>query len=167
MRATTVKDLMVPFSQCATVSEDATLHEAVLALEASRQRCDRWDYRPRVILVYDKHFRVVGTLRQLQVLKGLEKRVGRSDAQDYQFWGDPLKDVCRMAKEIRVREIMSVPAEGEFVPEDAHLNDAILKMLKGNHLSLVVTGEKGFVGIIRLSDIFREVCDEIKTCGTD
>jgi CBS domain-containing protein len=167
VRATTVKDLMVPFSQCATVAEDATLHEAVLALEASRQRCDRWDYRPRVILVYDKHFRVVGTLRQLQVLKGLEKRVGQSGAPGDLFWGDSLIGICRTAKEIKVRDIMSVPAEGEFVAENAHLNDAILMMLKGNHLSLVVTGEKGFVGIIRLSDIFRVVCDEIKTCGTD
>lgn len=167
MRPTRVKDLMVPFAQCATVSEDATLHEAVLALEASRQRCDRWDYRFRVILVYDKHFRVVGTLRQLQVLKGLEKRMDQSNPENYRFWGDPLKDLCSMAKDLKVRDMMSIPSEGEFIGEGADLNEAIQKMLKGNHLSLVVTGEKGFVGIIRLSDVFREVCEEIKACGTD
>lgn len=166
MRATTVKDLMVPFAQCATVSEDATLHEAVLALEASRQRCDRWDYRFRVILVYDKQFRVVGTLRQLQVLKGLEKIMRPSDPAGYQFWGDTLNDICRKAKELKVRDLMSVPSKGEFISEGADLNEAIHKMLQGDHLSLVVTGEKGFVGIIRLSDVFREVCEEIKACGT-
>jgi hypothetical protein len=35
-------------------------------------------------------------------------------------------------------------------------------MLMGNHLSLVVTGEKGFLGIIRMSDIFARVFNEIK-----
>ncbi len=167
MRATSVKELMVPFSQCATVAEDATLHEAVLALEASRQRCDRWDYRFRVILVYDKHFRVVGTIRQSEVLKGLEKSFGQYDPVDYRFWGDVLNDICYLAKHLKVRDIMSVPSEGEFIAEEADLSEAIHKMLKGNYLSLVVTGKKGFVGIIRLSDIFREVCEDIKGCGPD
>lgn len=164
MRAVTVKDLMVPLAQCATVSEDANLHEAVLALEVSRERCDRWDYRFRVILVYDKHYRVVGTLRQFEVLKGLERCALQSDQVDYRFWGDPLTDICHMAKELKVRDMMSVPTDDEFISEEADLNEAVHKMLKGNILSLVVTGEKGFVGIVRLSDLFREVCEEVKTC---
>jgi CBS domain-containing protein len=167
VRATSVKELMVPFTLCATVSEDASLHEAVLAFEASRQRCDRWDYRFRIILVYDKQFRVVGTLRQFEVLKGLEKSTGQSKLVDNQIWGNILRDICDLAKHLKVRDIMTVPTDEEYISEDADLTVAVHRMLKGNFLSLMVNGEKGFVGIIRLSDIFREVCEDIKSCGTD
>jgi hypothetical protein len=37
MKSYSVKDLMVPLSEYATVSEDATLYEAVLSLEEARK----------------------------------------------------------------------------------------------------------------------------------
>ena len=37
MKSYTVKELMVPLSEYATVSEDATLYEAVLSLEEAQE----------------------------------------------------------------------------------------------------------------------------------
>jgi CBS domain-containing protein len=180
MRRSKVKDLMVPFSECATVSQEATLRDAVSALETTRMRYQPRDYRPRVILVYDEHFKVVGTLRHYEVLKALEPKYAkmgdvramsrsglsldfvRSLVDQYELWAEPFEDLCRKASQVKVKDIMSIPGEGEFIDEDAPLSDAVHRMLLGNHLSLVVTGEKGFLGIIRMSDIFNKVFKEIR-----
>lgn len=69
-----VKDLMVDFSDCPKVSEEATLRDAVLSLEATRLIGDPWTYRPRVILVHDKDENIVGTLRHFEILKALEPK---------------------------------------------------------------------------------------------
>jgi len=41
MKQTKVRDLMVPLSEYATVSEEATLYEAVMALEESQLKFDK------------------------------------------------------------------------------------------------------------------------------
>ena len=56
MKSYIVKDLMVPLSEYATVSEDATLYEAVLSLEKAQENFEdkHTRYRHRAILVLDK-----------------------------------------------------------------------------------------------------------------
>jgi hypothetical protein len=198
-----VKDLMVDFSQCPKVSEDATLRDAVLSLEATRLIGDPWTYRPRVILVHDKDENIVGTLRHFEVLKALEPKyrqvieeleagLGQSfqlldskhgSARDrailfligldcqlvdsvsekYCLWKDLLQELGRKAAIIKVKDIMSVPGEGEIIDDNASLREAIHKLLVGNHLSLVVRCVTGnYVGILRLSDVFNEACQAIK-----
>ena len=76
MKEQRVKDLMVPLSEYATVTEDATLFEAVLSLEEAQEKFENKHtrYRHRAILVLDKSDRVVGKLSQLDVLKALEPK---------------------------------------------------------------------------------------------
>ncbi|NLI34574.1 MAG: hypothetical protein GX422_17600, partial [Deltaproteobacteria bacterium] len=64
------KDLMISASDCARVAEDETVYDAVVMLEAWRQR-SRSEYRPRVILVHDEDFRTIGGLRQVDMLRAL------------------------------------------------------------------------------------------------
>ena len=56
MKSYSVKDLMVPLSEYATVTQDATLYEAVLALEEAQEKFEdkHTRYRHRAILVLDK-----------------------------------------------------------------------------------------------------------------
>ena len=49
-----VKDLMVPLFEYSSVSEEASLYEAVLVLEEAHREFDQKRYRYRVILVHDK-----------------------------------------------------------------------------------------------------------------
>ena len=46
MREYFIRDLMVPLAEYATVSETATLYEAVLALEKAQEEFDHRRYRP-------------------------------------------------------------------------------------------------------------------------
>ena len=47
-----VQDLMVPLSEYATVTEKATLYDAVNALEKAQEDFDHTRYRHRAVLVF-------------------------------------------------------------------------------------------------------------------
>jgi len=80
------------------------------------------------------------------------------------LWRDPLANICRKAAQIKVSSIMYTPGEGEYVKEEATLAQAIHQLIMGRHQSLLVTRQGEVVGVLRLSDVFVEVCNLIKAC---
>ena len=184
MKSYIVKDLMVPLSEYATVSEDATLHEAVLALEKAQENFEdrHTRYRHRAILILDKDGNVVGKVSQLDLLRALEpkyqgmldgrgsqrfgftKQFMKSMLQEYNLFADPLEDVCRKAGQKNIKEFMYTPSEGEFVTESASLGEAIHQLIMGHHQSLLVTRDEKIVGILRLTDVFAAVFHKMKEC---
>ena len=84
---------------------------------------------------------------------------------DYGLWQKPLEDLCRKAAEIHVKDIMSKPTPGEFIEEDASLDEAIHLLVMGRYLSLIVKKDNIISGILRMSDVFKEICDKVKTCN--
>ena len=183
MKTRKVKDLMVPLAEYATVSEDANLYAAVLALEEAQKKFRQDAYKHRAILVLAKNGHVVGKVSQLDVIKGLEagyKKMGdfkgishtgfstefiKSMVDKYDLWQKPLEDICRRAPHIKVRDVMYAPTEGEYVSEEATLDQAIHQLVVGHHQSLLVTKDgKEIVGVLRLTDVFQEVCEMIKAC---
>ncbi|MFZ7112098.1 MAG: HPP family protein [Desulfatiglandales bacterium] len=184
MKRRNVKELMVPLAEYATVSEDATIYGAVQALEKAQKEFDQSRYRHRAVLVYNKDRKIVGKLSQLDILGALEPKYGEiSDSKylsrwggftrsflksmltHYELWDKPLEDICKKAFELKVKNIMYTPTEGEFVEEEASLGEALHQLIMGHHQSLLVTREKEIVGILRLTDVFKEICDAIKLCG--
>lgn len=173
---------MVPLSEYATVFQAATLYDAVLALEKAQQTFDPEKHRHRAVLVYDEHNKVVGKLGQLDILKTLEpkyaemgdlgplSRAGfspqflRSMVEKFALWDKPLSDICSKAARLKVEDIMYAPTEGEYVEENASLGEAIHQLVMGHHQSLLVTRQGEIVGILRLVDVFKEVCEAMKTC---
>jgi CBS domain-containing protein len=179
-----VKDLMVPLSEYATVTEAATLYEAVMALEEAQENFEdkHTRYRHRAILILDKKGDVVGKLSQLDVLRALEpkyqemvqgeglhrygfaKEFEKSILEEFHLFASPLGDICRKAGEKNVKEFMYTPGEGEYVSEDATLDVAIHKLIIGHHQSLLVTRGKKIVGVLRLTDVFAAVFHKMKKC---
>jgi len=184
VKAYKVKDLMVPLSEYATVSENATLYEAVLALEEAQENFEdrHTRYRHRAIIMLDKNGTVVGKLSQLDVLKALEpkyqekfegqesRRLGISQSfmksvfEDYKLFANPLDDICRKAGEQPVKNFMHSPTEGEYVSESTTLEVAIHQLIMGQHQSLLVTRDEKIVGILRLTDVFATVFHRMKEC---
>ena len=184
MKSYTVNELMVPLSEYATVSEDATLYEAVLALEKAQENFEdkHTRYRHRAILILDKNGKVVGKLSQMDLLKALEpkyqsmiegrgpqrfgftKQFMKSMLQEYHLFADPLEDICRKAGEKNVKEFMYTPSEGEYVTENASLGEAIHQLIMGHHQSLLVTRDEKIVGILRLTDVFAAIFHKMKEC---
>jgi CBS domain-containing protein len=182
MKSYLVKDLMVPLSEYATVSEDATLYKAVLSLEEAQEKFEdkHTRYRHRAILVLDHGGQVIGKISQLDTIRALEPkyqdmikgegshRLGfsksfmKSMLEDYNLFGQPLDDICRKAGEQNVKLFMSTPTEGEYVSEDATLDVAIHQFVMGHHQSLLVTGDQKIVGILRLTDVFAVLFHKMK-----
>ena len=184
MKTRMVRDLMVPLKEYATVNEEASLYAAVLALEEAQKTFHQNRYKHRAILVLDKSRRVVGKISQLDVLKGLEagyKKMGdfkgishtgfstefiKSMVDKYDLWKKPLEEICRRSPHIKVKDIMYTPTEGEYVPMDATLDQALHQLVVGHHQSLLVTKDGGeIVGILRLTDVFQEISEMIKLCN--
>ena len=84
--------------------------------------------------------------------------------QQYHLFAEPLADICRKAGEKDVKQFMYTPSEGEYVTENASLSEAVHQLIMGHHQSLLVTGGKKIVGILRLTDVFAAVFHEMKGC---
>ena len=180
MKARLVKDLMVPLSEYATVSQEATLYEAILALEKAREEFDQSHYRHRAILVFDERDRVIGKLGIFDILMALESKYHEigdltrlaglglnpefvtSILRNHSFWSEPLESICRSAAGQKVKDLMHFLSEREYIDEIATLDEAVHRLIIGHHQSLVVTLGDEIVGILKLSDVFGEVCQTIK-----
>lgn len=177
-----IKELMVPLAEYATVFEDATLNEAILALEKAQKNVEQGRERHRAILVLDNNRRVVGKLSQWDVCAGIEPRYRsiesiantsrfglspeyiRSMLAEFGLWQKPLEDLCHKASEIHVKDIMSQPSPDEYIDENASLDEAIHLLVMGRHQSLIVNKGDSITGILRMSDVFKGICDKVKAC---
>jgi CBS domain-containing protein len=171
---------MVPLEEYATVSEDATLLQAIHTLEEVQARCEDRKYPHRAVLVKNAQGKIVGKLSQLDVLSALERpyreitgstgmeRLGfsaeyiRSVASEYEKWRKPMGDLFLRAGRIMVRDVMYAPAQGEYVHEDTSMDEAIYHLVTGRHQSLLVTRGDDVVGVLRLTDVFDGICESIK-----
>jgi CBS domain-containing protein len=179
-----VKDLMVPRSEYAVIPEDASIFEAVQALEKAQQDYAQSRYVHRGILVEDKNHRIVGKLGQIDVLHALEprykemktdtpgmmrygfsKRFLLSLLETYELFNKPLDDICRKAGQETAGKYMHRPTEGEFIEETDSLDKAIHLLIVGHHQSLLVTRGEQIVGVLRLTDVFAEVSRNMKECS--
>lgn len=184
MKIITARDLMVPIEEYATVSEEATLFEAVMSLEQAQERLNRkrYKYLHRAILVYNKDRKVVGKISQLDVLRALEPKYAtmedvesisrggfspdllKSILADLALWDKPLKNICGKAARVKVKEFMHLPTEGEYIEETDSLEEAIHMLVIGHHQSLLVASKGEIVGILRLTDVFMQVFHMMKLC---
>lgn len=184
MESIRVKEMMVPLAEYATVSEDANLLEAVMALEKAQAEFDKKGYRHRAILVLDRNGHVVGKVSQHDILMALElnykklqenekgalSRFGLSNMfimytmKEYNLWDKPLDHLCKKSKQRNVKEIMYTPTEGEFITENETMNNAVHKLVIGKHHSLLVTQKGQITGVLRLSDVFEKITNLIKEC---
>ena len=184
MKDKKVKDLMVPLSDYASVYEDETLFEALMALEKAHEKLDPSKHRHRAILILDKKDKVVGKLSQWDILKALEpkyrkiddlekiSRTGfspqflRSMLVQHALWNKPLMDVCRAGGINKVKDVMYKPTEGEHINVNAPLGEAINQLVVGQLLSLLVVDDQNeIIGVLKLIDVFEEIFQTMKSCG--
>jgi CBS domain-containing protein len=170
-----VKDLMVPIADYATVSDGATLHEAVLALEAAQEAHQQDRYPHRAVLIMDQNKRVIGKLSQMDFLRALEPRDTTLDQirnckqfgfsikavslqqAEYLKNSPPIPDLHSAASNLKVTDFMQRPTEGECVDENTSLDMALHQLTAGSNLSLLVARGEETVGVLRLSDVFAAV----------
>lgn len=182
MKTKTVKDLMVPLSEYQTISTEANLIDAAMALNEAQKEFEKNPHYHRILLISDENGTIVGKISQLDVLRALEPKgrpVGESGSlsrfgvssqflkpmlTQCKFWDKPLLDLCQAAGLLKVKKLIHVPLEGEFVKEDASLTEAVHQFALEHHQSLLVTRDKKIVGILRQKDLFEEVFQTLSAC---
>ena len=182
MKTKTVKDIMTPLSEYGTISMEATLYEAALALDQAQKEFELNRSRHRLLLISDQDGEIVGKLSQLDILRALEPRGSHIEdsrslsrfgvSPDYLrpmlnqcgFWDKPLIDICREAGRLKVKRLLHAPAAGEYVDEEASLTEAVHQLALEHHQHLLVTRGKKVVGILRQKDMFKEVVETLSVC---
>jgi CBS domain-containing protein len=180
MKTIKVKDLMVPLKDYATVHREATLREAVFALEKAQLTLDPSRHKHRAILVLDDSGKVVSKIVMKDILVALEPNYGkvegmevlqrsgyspdltRSMLEDNVLWSEPLQFVCERAIKLKVSDFIQAPSEGEYIDENATLGEATHQFVVYPYQSLLVTSGDEVVGILRLSDVFTKICNTIE-----
>jgi hypothetical protein len=162
-----VKNLMVPLSECPKVAEDLCLTDAVSVLETWRQKVESREYRLRVLLVHDADQKITGTLRHQDMLRVFAPGKEKSpffpiSSKGQTTWSDLLAASHSIAREVRVGDVKHIPGEAEFIDENAPLEEGFYRLLKYPSLHLMVRSGEGVTGILRLSDIFSLLCQEIQ-----
>ena len=175
-----VKELMVPIGEYVCIPEDASLGDAVLALEQARERCSAGSYAYTAVLVCTKADKELCKMSLLDVVRSLEPRyielgdlqkyVGHglsveylsSTMLEYGIWQTPFDNLCRKAKDVKVKTLVAAPLSGEIIDQDATLDRALHQV--GHFQSLLVRSGGEFVGLFRLADVFHEVARRIKVC---
>ena len=180
-----VNQIMVPLSDYATVPDKANLVEAIEAMENKNKRHGDLPYRHRSVLVLNAKNRVIGKLSQVDIMRALEpnynkigtdvslSRFGFSSSfmnairDQFNLWERPLKELFRSLAQIRVTDVMYTPADHQRVAEDSTLQEAMHQFVMGRHQSLLVTASRGkrIVGILRSTDAFNCLCNEMEICG--
>jgi CBS domain-containing protein len=181
MKTIKVKELMVPLEAYATVAREATLREAILALEKAQMTLAPSRHLHRAILVLDESGKVVSKITMKDILVAIEPNYGkiegtgvlersgyspdliRSMLEDNALWAKPLQFVHERATKLKVGDFIQTPSEGEYIDENATLGEATHQLIVSPYHSLLVTSGDEVVGILRLSDVFSKICDEIKT----
>jgi CBS domain-containing protein len=178
MDKTTVKDVMIPLEECPVIAPDATLVDALLALDEAQKRLPSGRQPYRAVLVAGEGRNIVGKLGQWAFLMALEPKyfvhgdMGKlaragvdpqlieSMMEHYSFFQDSLPDLCSRAAGIRVCDIMR-PVE-DSIDGNAPLSRAIHQMVMRQTLSILATRDSQVVGLVRLSDLFDVAADYMK-----
>ena len=179
MKTVAVRELMVPLVDYATVSVDATLREAVLALEKAQQALDTSQHKHRAILVLGESGKAVSKITMKDILFALEPNYGKVEGmevlersgyspdlikdmlEDNALWAEPLQFFAERATKLKVSDFIQAPSENEYIDQNATLGEAIHQLIVQPYHSLLVTEDDEVVGILRLSDVFSKVCDII------
>ena len=182
MKMKKVTEVMIPLSEYAVVNEDESLKDAIKILFETQKEISCTEYKHRAVLVRNAAKRIVGKVGPLDLLRALEpkySKIGRPEqlskiglsrfglsneflnsmVEHYNLWDEKCDVLVRKASKLKVKDIMYTPGEGEYVNDDTPVSEAIHQFILGHHQSLLVLKKKRVIGVLRLTDVFKLICD--------
>ncbi len=182
MKSQSVKELMIPLEEYATVDQEASLWDAVSALETSWQKTRAGKFKHRAVLVLDKAGYVVGKISHWDLLRAMEPKYSnigdldrlthfglnpsfmKSMVEKEELWADPWEFMCSRTASLLVKDMMRPLSSDDFVDENDTMAHAVHLLVMGRKLSVLVRHGDRVVGILRVVDICDMVCEMVKSC---
>jgi len=162
-------DVMIPLDKYPHIPYWFTLRQAMVEMEHSELEINGRKSLPRMVLVFDEKYRLMGMARRRDILRGLEPKFLREKPVQYRkkLWDvqvDPdLSELTfsRVWEDVRKRvenpisEVM-LPIEGT-VDHDDHIVRIIYEMNKHDLSMLPVMHDEKVVGVVRSVDVFHQI----------
>jgi CBS-domain-containing membrane protein len=167
MKLKTAGEIMIPLDQYPHLPYWFTLRQAIAEMEQSEFDVGGRKSLPRVVLVFDEEYRMLGIVRRRDILRGLEPSFlsqptegGREFAElrdpnlaEVSF--DRLVEGIRERAERPVRDVMlPIKATADF---DDHIMKLIYVMVANDLHLLPVLKDGSVAGVVRTVDVFHEV----------
>ncbi|MFO7970704.1 MAG: CBS domain-containing protein [Desulfobacterales bacterium] len=177
-----VKDLMVPVDKFTRISSEATIYEGLAALEKAQEKYMSGESEQRILLVEEKNGDILGKMSPIDLLSGLESKYKKVDYEDtlkhlglryiwtsmqkeYNLWGDPFTNLCRKASDVKIKDFIKSPSEGQKVNSDDSIGKCLHLFIMTRHDSLFVYEAHNIIGLLRFSDVYRKASQAMKECG--
>jgi CBS domain-containing protein len=187
MKELKIGDLMLPAGDYASIHQDASILEGILALNEAQQRefeDDPGRHRDRAVLVKDAQGEIIGKLSMWSIIGCLEpkydrvlggsasskaaSRVGSARTmigemmESSYLWRSRLRTIADESAHLTIKDLLHAPREKELIDEAASLERAIHQLVAGHFMSLLVTRDGRIIGLLRLVDVFDAVSRMIR-----
>jgi len=159
-----VKELMIPLEDYPHIPYWFTLRQAMAIVREAAIKFED-SFEPRAVLVFDEKYQLMGILTLRDIIKGLEPRfmhetaLVKADPNLTALMGDPFGPGMREASQKPVSEVMS-PIKVTIQGNDS-LAKAIFMMIQENVGMMPVAQDGKVTGMVRLSDLFKEISDMV------
>lgn len=178
-----VRELMRPIEEFPRVSSQATLMEAVEALEKADKEFQAGRASQRILLVYDEAGNVLGKISPMDVVQGLEPNYENIEAlknmpyyhlapnlvdsmkDELLLWQRPLSELCSKATGVKINNFIKLPTPNHMVHAGDRMDKAFHLFVVGRRDSLFVREGERIVGVIRFSDVYRKITQTMRECS--
>ena len=162
-------NLMIPLDRYPHIPYWFTLRQALVEMEKSELEINGRKSLPRVVLVFDDTYRLLGTVRRRDILRGLEPSFLTSQPLEYRkklfdVKMDPNLSMLspeRLLEGLRERAERPVRDVMQPIKVTVDFHDHLVKViyeLVDNNLSLLPVLQNGkVVGVVRSVDVFHEI----------
>ena len=165
---TNVKEIMVPLTNYPHMPYWFSLKQAITMLRLSDADKGNYGRPPRVVLVFDEKYQLMGLMRKREILRGLEPRFlgggpksadwPQMEAQELcSLWSDP--KVSKEAALAQVKEFM-VPVKGTVKITDSITRAACALLQDDVPVMAVMDGNK-VAGIVAIEDVFDAITEVV------
>lgn len=164
-------DIMIPLDNYPHIPYWFTLRQAIAELEHSEVEIEGRKSLPRVILIFDEKYNLMGMARRRDILRGLEPEFLHSrpvearktlfdvkvDPNLSELSYDKLLEGLRRQAERRISEVMRpIVATVDY---GDHMIKVIYEMVDRGVSQIPVLKDGKVVGVVRSVDVFSEICE--------
>ena len=165
-KAVAVKELMIDVFEYPHIPYWFTIKQVIGVIRKSLIETEKCVH-PRVVLVFDEQYNLIGLVTLKEILQGLEPKLKPAETNNAEI--APIDDASLLAFETSMfsegaKRLMDKPVSDVMTqiniflsPEDSVVKAALL-MLHHNLMVLpVLENKKKFVGVVRIPEVFEAI----------
>jgi CBS-domain-containing membrane protein len=165
---TKIRELMVPLTNYPHMPYWFSLRQAISMLRLAGEEDRREGRAPRVVLVFDEKYQLMGLLRKRDILRGLEPRYLGAGPKAAEWPKMATNELCALwtdakaskeAAQAEVKEFM-VPVK-QTVGIDEPITQAACRLIQDDVPVVAVMDGNKVAGVVAIEDVFEAITDVV------